>query len=273
MLRKILSTIVLGTSLLVFVGCGAAPTEEVSVETVNNKGKEVVEVINHDSDIKEKEEENSLEEDTKYLITEDEWKEIKSMDSYEETMNMITNIKLGLGEKSLTNITKSELDKYNNNFDIILDKAKNDIVTEVKVTKKEEPNKETEVNEEINKDNNIKEPEKETNKESKYLVDTIKKSEAYTWDLYDIITQGKDLSQVESICADMINLLEGVRMEDCEYEGEYYAVQSLKDSYINMVTTIGPAVRNGISIPYEELAQAYTKINNDTLFLMNELNN
>lgn len=270
MLRKILSTIVLGASLLVFVGCGEAPTEEVSVETVNNKGKEVVEVINHDSDIKEKEEENALEEDTEYLITEDEWEEIKSMDSYEETMDMITNIKLGLGEKSLSDIPKSELDKYNNNFDIILDKANNDIITEVKVTKKEEPNKE---NGEINKDDVVKEPEKEPNKESKYLVDTIKKSEAYTWDLYDIITQGKDLSQVETICADMINLLEGVRMEDCEYEGEYYAVQSLKDSYINMVTTIGPAVRNGISIPYEELAQAYTKINNDTLFLMNELNN
>ena len=272
MLRKILPTLILGVSLI-FVGCGAAPTEEISIETVNTKGKEIVEVLNHDSDIKEKEEENSVEEDTEYYITEDEWKEIKSMDSYDETMDMITDIKLGLGEKSLGDKSKSDLEKYNNNFDLILEKANNDITTEVKANKKETPEINNEITNDDNKEDTTKEPSKETKKESKYLADTIRKSEAYTWDLYDIITQGKDLSQVETICADMINLLEGVRMEDCEYEGEYYAVQSLKDSYINMVTTIGPAIRNGIEIPYEELTQAYTKINNDTLFLMNELNN
>lgn len=117
-----------------------------------------------------------------------------------------------------------------------------------------------------------KAPVKEVKRESPELVQVIKDSEAYTWTIYDAINGRGDLNQVLDICSEMISRLESITMNDCEFEGEYQAIQNLKQAYFDLSCAVMPAVSNGLDTS-EDVAISYNKVNNETLFLMNELNN
>lgn len=117
-----------------------------------------------------------------------------------------------------------------------------------------------------------KAPIKESKKESPKLVQVIKDSEAYTWTIYDAINGVGDLNQVLDICNEMMSRLESISMSDCEFEGEYQAVQNLKQAYFDLSCAVMPAVSNDLDTS-EDMAISYNKVNNETLFLMNELNN
>ena len=284
-MKKLFASLLVGLSLVGLVGCGAAPetTTEVNEpeaidERQEDKKIDVEGTINNEEAIDELAD-DALNEDTIRENFKDITDDVNAPDFEEKKQKSIKEEVARLVEKqwkekyeNASALEKKKMESNEEEIKLVWSKAYETFFTQIidemiedQLAKEAEENKQALVIEE-------KAPVQETKKESPYLVEVITQSEAYTWEIYDIITKGGDLGRIETICANMIELLDGVTMEDCEYEGEYYAVQNLKKAYLNMVTTVGPATMHGIDLS-ADLPDAYNKINNDTLFLVNELNN
>lgn len=285
-MKKILVTLLMGLGIFTLVGCGSA--ENINVEDTNNNVIE--EVVEIEMDTKE------------YYNRKDElYSKFEEMSS-EELYTIINNEQIAEEElEELLNLTVDYL--YNDRVKRAVEEKDDEKINELKenkstikedirekkfdaylrdleglAEKKAEEENPTEAypesrpNIEESKPVEKKAPVKEVKKESPKLVQVIKDSEAYTWTIYDAINGKGDLYQVVDICNEMMSRLESITIDDCEFEGEYQAVQNLRQAYFDLSCAVMPAASNGIDTS-TDMAVSYNKVNNETLFLMNELNN
>lgn len=285
-MKKLLVTLLAGLGMITLVGCGT--TENINVEDTNNNVIE--EVVEIEMDTKE------------YYNRKDElYSKFEEMSS-EELYTIINNEQIAEEElEELLNLTVDYL--YNDRVKRAVEEKDDEKINELKenkstikedirekkfdaylrdleglAEKKAEEENPTEAypesrpNIEDSKPVENKESVKETKKESPELVQVIKDSEAYTWTIYDAINGKGDLYQVVDICNEMMSRLESISIDDCEFEGEYQAVQNLRQAYFDLSCAVMPAASNGIDTS-ADMAVSYNKVNNETLFLMNELNN
>lgn len=285
-MKKLLVTLLAGLGMITLVGCGSA--ENINVEDTNNNVIE--EVVEIEMDTKE------------YYNRKDElYSKFEEMSS-EELYTIINNEQIAEEElEELLNLTVDYL--YNDRVKRAVEEKDDEKINELKenkstikedirekkfdaylrdleglAEKKAEEENPTEAypesrpNIEESKPVEKKAPVKEVKKESPKLVQVIKDSEAYTWTIYDAINGKGDLYQVVDICNEMMSRLESITIDDCEFEGEYQAVQNLRQAYFDLSCAVMPAASNGIDTS-TDMAVSYNKVNNETLFLMNELNN
>lgn len=285
-MKKILVTLLMGLGIFTLVGCGSA--ENINVEDTNNTVIE--EVVEIEMDTKE------------YYNRKDElYSKFEEMSS-EELYTIINNEQIAEEElEELLNLTVDYL--YNDRVKRAVEEKDDEKINELKenkstikedirekkfdaylrdleglAEKKAEEENPTETypesrpNIEDSKPVEKKSPAEEVKKESSKLVQVIKDSEAYTWIIYDAINGKGDLYQVVDICNEMMSRLESITIDDCEFEGEYQAVQNLNQAYFDLSCAVMPAAYNGIDTSID-MAVSYNKVNNETLFLMNELNN
>ena len=285
-MKKILVTLLMGLGIFTLVGCGSA--ENINVEDTNNNViEEVVEIemdtkeyYNRKDELYSKFEEMSSEELYTIInneqIAEEELEELLNL-----TVDYLYNdrVKRAVEEKDDEKINELKENKSTIKEDI-REKKFNAYLRDLEglAEKKAEEENPTETypesrpNIEESKPVENKESVKETKKESPELVQVIKDSEAYTWIIYDAINGKGDLYQVVDICNEMMSRLESITIDDCEFEGEYQAVQNLNQAYFDLSCAVMPAAYNGIDTS-TDMAVSYNKVNNETLFLMNELNN
>lgn len=285
-MKKLLVTLLMGLGIFTLVGCGSA--ENINVEDTNNNVIE--EVVEIEMDTKE------------YYNRKDElYSKFEEMSS-EELYTIINNEQIAEEElEELLNLTVDYL--YNDRVKRAVEEKDDEKINELKenkstikedirekkfdaylrdleglAEKKAEEENPTEAypesrpNIEESKPVEKKAPVKEVKKESPKLVQVIKDSEAYTWTIYDAINGKGDLYQVVDICNEMMSRLESITIDDCEFEGEYQAVQNLRQAYFDLSCAVMPAASNGIDTS-TDMAVSYNKVNNETLFLMNEINN
>lgn len=286
-MKKILVTLLMGLGIFTLVGCGSA--ENINVEDTNNNViEEVVEIemdtkeyYNRKDELYSKFEEMSSEELYTIInneqIAEEELEELLNL-----TVDYLYNdrVKRAVEEKDDEKINELKENKSTIKEDIRekkFDAYLRDLegLAEKKAEEEENPTEaypESRPNIEESKPVEKKAPVKEVKKESPKLVQVIKDSEAYTWTIYDAINGKGDLYQVVDICNEMMSRLESITIDDCEFEGEYQAVQNLRQAYFDLSCAVMPAASNGIDTS-TDMAVSYNKVNNETLFLMNELNN
>lgn len=288
-MKKLLVTLLAGLGMITLVGCGSA--ENVDVKDINNNDT-----------IEESIEDKSMDEGTNasldlIQIIADAVSEFKNLS--EEELDHLTASENNLleavepvaekyaekfYERKISSLKtqgrNKEYKEYKANKESKVESYKDDIILAIcesimnQADKQEntEAYPESRPNIEESKPVEKKAPVKEVKKESPKLVQVIKDSEAYTWTIYDAINGKGDLYQVVDICNEMMSRLESITIDDCEFEGEYQAVQNLRQAYFDLSCAVMPAASNGIDTS-TDMAVSYNKVNNETLFLMNELNN
>ncbi|HII4507141.1 TPA: hypothetical protein ACY4R8_000338 [Clostridium perfringens] len=271
-MKKLLCTILVGLSLVNFVGCGEAPkvkvnsNSRITVESVVKDAERAYELLSEDFELDESIAKKEKSEGY-YNYTEEEWDYIDNESGIDEyTVEMIRKINYGTLEENLQNCSQLDLKAYAKDFELLVQLGENEDKQFIEVeidTIEQQPTQ----NEQVQK-----QPIQENQKaESEELVNLIKDSENYTWTLYDIINGKGNLQDVLNICTEMMDRIDLINMDDCEFEGEYQAVQNLKQAYLDLFNFTSPQVYNGLDMN-AEIAVAYNKVNNETTFLMNEIN-
>lgn len=283
-MKKLLVTLLAGLGMITLVGCGSA--ENINVKDSNN--------ITIEEDIEDK----SMDEGKKAAIDliqiiADAVSEFKNLS--EEELDHLT-----ASENNLLEAVEPVAEKYAEKFyerklSSLKTEGRNKEYKEYKANKEDEvksckntiilaicesimnqsDKQEKEQEEKIYQEEKARQQAIEESKESEELVQLIKDSEKYTWLLHEAINSGtQDLNPSISLCQDIIQRSMLITIDDCEFEGELVSVQKMQEGYIQLKNAFEICMANGIDpATSSDVVNSYNKLNKETSFLMNELNN
>lgn len=292
-MKKLLVTLLAGLGMITLVGCGSA--ENVDVKDINNNDT-----------IEESIEDKSMDEGTNasldlIQIIADAVSEFKNLS--EEELDHLTASENNLleavepvaekyaekfYERKISSLKtqgrNKEYKEYKANKESKVESYKDDIILAIcesimnQADKQEntEAYPESRPNIEESKPVEKQTPAKEeVKKESEELVQLIKDSEKYTWLLHEAINSStQDLNSSISLCQDIIQRSMLITIDDCEFEGELVSVQIMQEGYIQLKNAFEICMANGIDpATSSDVVNSYNKLNKETSFLMNELNN
>lgn len=292
-MKKLLVTLLAGLGMITLVGCGT--TENVDIKDNNNNAT-----------IEESIEDKSMDEGTNAAldliqIIADAVSEFKNLS--EEELDHLTASENNLleavepvaekyaekfYERTISSLKtqgrNKEYKEYKANKEAKVESYKDDIIlaicesimNQADKQEKAEAYPESRPNIEESKPVEKQTPAKEeVKKESEELVQLIKDSEKYTWLLHEAINSGtQDLNPSISLCQDIIQRSMLITVDDCEFEGELVSVQIMQEGYIQLKNAFEICMADGIDpATSSDVVNSYNKLNKETSFLMNELNN